>query len=80
MIDWSQLKTAEQREEERLQGLADAARSERDRLLAACDWTQVSDAPVNASAWATYRQALRDVPGQVGFPEVIVWPEVPNAG
>ena len=33
MIDWSQLKTAEQRETERLQDLADAARSERDRLL-----------------------------------------------
>ena len=78
MIDWTQLKTAEQREEERLQGLADAARSERDRLLAACDWTQVNDAPVDASAWATYRQALRDVPEQPGFPSDIVWPVIPG--
>jgi len=78
MIDWTQLKTAEQREEERLQGLADAARAERDRLLAACDWTQVADAPVDASAWAAYRQALRDVPQQSGFPENIVWPVSPD--
>ena len=80
MIDWTQLKTAEQREAERLQGLADAARSERDRLLAACDWTQVSDAPVDAAAWAAYRQALRDVPAQVGFPEAVEWPVAPDAG
>ena len=80
MIDWTQLKTAEQREEERIQGLADAARAERDRLLAACDWTQVQDAPVDASAWAAYRQALRDVPAQVGFPEAVEWPVAPDAG
>ena len=80
MIDWSQLKTAEQREAERLQGLADAVRAERDRLLAACDWTQVQDAPVDAAAWATYRQALRDVPEQAGFPEAVEWPVAPDAG
>jgi len=78
MIDWTQLKTAEQREAERLQGLADAARAKRNRLLAECDWTQVSDAPVDASAWAAYRQALRDVPQQSGFPENIVWPVSPD--
>lgn len=56
---------------------AAATRARRDRLLAACDWTQVSDAPVDAAAWATYRQALRDVPQQEGFPENITWPEAP---
>ena len=55
-------------------------RAERDRLLAACDWTQVNDAPVDASAWAAYRQALRDVPAQVGFPEAVEWPVAPDAG
>jgi uncharacterized protein YbjT (DUF2867 family) len=55
-----------------------AMRGRRDRLLAASDWTQVADAPVDAAAWATYRQALRDVPAQAGFPDNITWPEVPE--
>jgi len=53
---------------------ADEVRSERDKLLAATDWTQVADAPVDQSAWANYRQALRDLPEQEGFPQEVVWP------
>jgi len=49
-------------------------RSYRDRLLTETDWTQVADAPVNKEAWATYRQALRDVSLQEGFPWVVEWP------
>ena len=60
---------------ERIAGAAATARAERDRRLAACDWTQVADAPVDRAAWAAYRQALRDVPDQPGFPDVIAWPE-----
>ena len=60
------------------EAIATTARAERNRLLAACDWTQVSDAPVDAGAWAAYRAALRDVPQQPGFPEVIDWPEAPG--
>ena len=56
---------------------AEEVRKERDRLLAESDWTQVPDAPVNQAAWATYRQALRDVPEQAGFPEDINWPQIP---
>ena len=52
-------------------------RAERDYLLAASDWTQVADAPVDRSAWATYRQALREVPEQAGFPENVAWPQTP---
>lgn len=37
-------------------------RLHRDRLLAASDWTQTADAPVDKAAWAAYRQALRDFP------------------
>jgi hypothetical protein len=58
---------------------AEEVRAERDRLLAASDWTQVADAPVDQAAWAIYRQALRDVPDQAGFPENVIWPETPNA-
>ena len=49
-------------------------RAERNKLLAECDWTQLSDAPVDAAAWATYRQALRDITSQAN-PFNIVWPE-----
>ena len=56
---------------------ADEARALRDKLLVACDWTQVADAPVDQAAWAAYRQALRDVPEQAGFPDNVTWPEEP---
>ena len=54
-----------------------AIRAERDRLLAASDWTQVADAPVDAAAWATYRQQLRDLPQNYILPDDVEWPEEP---
>jgi len=78
MIDWNQLKTAEDREAERLQKAGDRVRAERDRLLTASDWTQIADAPVVSLEWQSYRQALRDVPQQSGFPDDIEWPTPPN--
>ena len=57
---------------------AEEVRKERDRLLADSDWTQVPDAPLDQAAWATYRQALRDVPEQAGFPSDINWPTTPE--
>jgi hypothetical protein len=52
-------------------------RTERDAKLTESDWTQVVDAPVDQVAWATYRQALRDIPEQAGFPNTINWPTEP---
>jgi hypothetical protein len=52
-------------------------RKERDAKLTESDWTQVVDAPVDQAAWATYRQALRDIPEQAGFPNTINWPTEP---
>jgi len=52
-------------------------RAERDRRLVKSDWSQLSDAPVDSAAWATYRQALRDLPSQSGFPFNITWPTQP---
>jgi hypothetical protein len=52
-------------------------RTERDAKLTESDWTQVADAPVDQAAWATYRQALRDIPAQAGFPNEITWPVKP---
>lgn len=57
--------------------LAAQVRGQRARLLFESDWTQVADAPVDASAWAIYRQALRDVSEQSGFPITVVWPTKP---
>ena len=56
---------------------AKAVRSDRDKRLSDTDWTQVADAPVDKAVWATYRQALRDVPAQAGFPYDITWPNKP---
>lgn len=58
---------------------AKSVRADRNAKLAASDWTQGKDIPDNISSnWATYRQALRDVPAQAGFPWDIQWPAQPE--
>lgn len=58
---------------------AQSIRDQRDRLIAETDWTQGKDIPDNISnKWATYRQALRDVPTQSGFPWTVQWPTQPE--
>ena len=52
-------------------------RTSRNQLLKDCDWTQLADSTANKEAWATYRQALRDVTEQEGFPWTITWPDAP---
>lgn len=55
------------------------ARLQRDQLLADSDWTQLPDVPLaTKEAWATYRQALRDLPDHVNWPnlEEADWPTV----
>lgn len=62
-------------------GLPNLVRKQRDSLLAKCDWTQTVDSPLTAeqkTAWATYRQALRDLPSQSGFPLNVKFPEQPS--
>jgi hypothetical protein len=59
-------------------GQAAQVRSERNALLAASDWTQLADSTADKAAWATYRQALRDITGQEGFPWTIEWPTKPE--
>ena len=49
----------------------------RDTELARTDWTQVADAPVDQAAWATYRQALRDLPASNADPRKIEMPIAP---
>lgn len=57
--------------------LAMTARSSRDELLKETDHYGLSDATMSAEM-TTYRQALRDVPQQAGFPSTITWPEKPE--
>jgi hypothetical protein len=54
-------------------------RSQRNTLLSQTDWTQITDSPVDKQAWATYRQALRDISDQETFPNSVTWPTRPDA-
>lgn len=56
---------------------AKSVRTSRNDKLKECDWTQITDATVDKTAWATYRQALRDITAQAGFPWTITWPDAP---
>ena len=57
---------------------ANLMRSERNRRLSECDWTVLPDSPVDVNAWSAYRQSLRDVPDQAGFPWDVQWPTKPE--
>ena len=57
---------------------AKSVRADRDERLAKTDWMGMSDVTMSAD-WATYRQGLRDVPAQSGFPHTITWPSEPGA-
>lgn len=57
---------------------AKSVREQRNKLLSESDWTQLTDAPVDSVAWAVYRQALRDVTKQDGFPWDVIWPVKPE--
>lgn len=52
-------------------------RQQRNEKLKACDWTQIADSTADKPTWATYRQALRDITAQEGFPWTVTWPDAP---
>jgi hypothetical protein len=56
---------------------AKSVRETRNQKLKDTDWTQVADAPVDKAAWAAYRQELRDITAQAGFPWEVQWPDAP---
>lgn len=60
--------------------LAAQVRVDRDKRLTACDWVTVRALDQSGTVpenWRAYRQALRDVPSQTGFPRQVVWPTSP---
>jgi hypothetical protein len=56
---------------------ATSVRTSRTQKLKDSDWTQIADSTADKAAWATYRQQLRDITGQAGFPWTITWPDAP---
>ena len=77
-LGWTTISLTSQELAEAESEQASIVRSARNSVLSACDWTQVADAPVDKIAWATYRQALRDLPSQPGFPWSVTWPTEPQ--
>lgn len=75
---WTQQWIARPATQQETDNKASEVRSERNQRLAECDWTQLADAPVDSQTWATYRQALRDITAQPGFPWGVTWPTAPQ--
>ena len=76
-IGWNVIQKSAQEMADEAAAKATAVRTDRNSRLSACDWTQLADSPADDLAWATYRQALRDVPAQAGFPWDVNWPTKP---
>jgi len=74
---WQIIDTTSEQSAERNALKAEEVRNERNRRLTASDWTQLPDVISDKDGWAAYRQALRDVPEQEGFPWEVVWPQEP---
>jgi hypothetical protein len=63
----------------REEGQAYQVRADRNQRLVQSDWTQLADSIVDKALWAAYRQGLRDIPSQNGFPWNVIWPVEPGA-
>jgi hypothetical protein len=62
-----------------LQILEIEIKQQRNQALLQSDWTQLPDVPLETkAAWATYRQELRDITEQPGFPDNVIWPTPPQ--
>jgi len=79
---WTQTPATPEQIAERTDAKAAEIRADRNQRLADCDWTQLSDSPLNADAklaWSLYRETLRMIPQQAGFPWNVAWPPEPGA-
>jgi hypothetical protein len=75
---WEVVKLSAQEQSERQFEQEVLIRQERNQCLSSCDWTQLPDVAVDKQAWADYRQALRAIPNQAGFPWEVKWPNPPS--
>ena len=76
---WTVADAAAEEIAERVAFQSQTVRNQRNDLLSGSDWTQVADAPVDATAWAAYRQALRDITSHANWPylDEADWPTKP---
>ncbi len=68
-------------EQQKYQDAAMTVLQQRNKMLYSTDWTQIPNNPLTSEKqqeWATYRQELRDVPEQQGYPYTVVWPVPPT--
>lgn len=80
VMTWEVSPASSEEVAERLERKSAEVRQQRNQLLTECDWTQLADSPLDAAtkaAWATYREDLRSVPEQAGFPWNVEWPTKP---
>lgn len=75
---WTRTPASPEQIEERALDAGEAIRTQRNELLARTDWTQLPDVFVDKSKWALYRQQLRDITSQPGFPWNVTWPVWPS--
>lgn len=74
---WSVVEMTPEEKAEQDTAKAFQVRNERNIRLSQSDWSQIADSPVDKQVWLGYRQALRDVPAQAGFPWGVAWPKQP---
>ncbi len=75
---WSLEELSAEEKQQILDNKAAIIRTERNNKLSESDWTQFNDSPLSDElklVWAQYRQELRDITTQEGFPHNIIWPE-----
>ena len=74
---WEDARTKQQKYQEQ----ANIILSQRNSILYSCDWTQIPNNPLTVeqqALWATYRQELRDITLQSGYPFNVIWPTPPT--
>ena len=77
VIGWTVYPKEHEQIDRETEAQAKSIRSQRNDLLAKCDWTVLADSPLTEekrAEWLTYRQALRDISGLEGFPDI----DLPN--
>jgi len=75
---WNVVALTAEEIQQRTDSKARNVREQRNEKLSNTDWTQLADNTADTNAWAVYRQALRDVPAQAGFPNEVTWPTEPT--
>jgi len=68
-------------EDKPIEAIESEIKAKRKQLLFDSDWTQIPNNPLTTAqqeAWATYRQELRDIPNQSGYPYNVIWPTPPQ--